>query len=338
MTQKTAIVLINVGTPDQPTTKAVRRYLSEFLNDPRVIDLPVILRKILVNLVIVPFRAPRSARLYKKVWTEKGSPLLYFSEQVQQKLQQELDSRAEVFMAMRYGNPSLGKVLADIRKDNYDRLVVFPLFPQYASSTTETAIRFVLDLVHSWTAALDVQVISQFYDNPAFLDAFAEQIRSYHPQQYDHLIFSFHGLPNRHLRKVHPDKPVDTCNCLNALPEYGRYCYKATCYQTSRELADRLSLTPEKYSVSFQSRLSKNWMAPFTDQTLMNLAQKGNKKVLVAAPSFVTDCLETIVEIGDEYQRLFIQNGGEKLQLVAGLNDSPRWIDAMEEILKPYQA
>lgn len=334
--KKTAVLLINVGTPDRPTVKAVRRYLSEFLNDRRVIDIPLVLQKILVNLIIVPFRAPKSAKLYQRLWTDKGSPLLYYSESVQEKLQQELDPKADVFMAMRYGNPSIGKALAAIQKGNYDKLVILPMFSQYASSTNGTAIQAVIDEVRKWNTIPEIHAINQFYDHPAFLDAFTDRIQSYQPENYDHVVFTYHGLPNRHLEKNHPDESIRTCNCETRFPEFGKFCYKATCYQTTRELVARLGLKPGQYSVSFQSRLSNNWMTPFTDQNLTGLAQKGNKKVLVVAPAFVADCLETTVEIGWEYKELYEKNGGEKLQMVESLNDSPRWISAMEEILAPY--
>jgi protoporphyrin/coproporphyrin ferrochelatase len=335
-TKKTAVILINVGTPDKPTVKAVRRYLSEFLNDARVIDLSWLARKILVNLIIVPFRAPKSTKLYQRLWTDKGSPLLYLSEQVQLGLQQKLASKADVYLAMRYGNPSIGKALSAIQKGNYDRVVTFPMFPQYASSTNGTAIQAVIDQIRKWNTIPEVSAINQFYSHPAFLDAFAERIQSYQPESYDHVIFSYHGLPNRHLEKNHPEESIKTCNCETALPEFGKFCYKATCYQTTRELVNRLGLKNGQYSVSFQSRLSNNWMTPFTDQNLISRAKQGNKNVLVVAPAFVADCLETTVEIGWEYKELFIENGGEKLQMVESLNDSPRWIAAMEEILNPY--
>ena len=182
--KKTAVILINVGTPDEPTVKAVRRYLSEFLNDRRVIDIPLVLQKILVNLIIVPFRAPKSTKLYQRLWTEKGSPLLYFSEQVQAGLQQKLGAKSDVFMAMRYGNPSIGKALSAIQKGNYDRVVIFPMFPQYASSTNGTAIQAVIDQIRRWNTIPEIRAINQFYDHPAFLDAFAERIRSYQPENF----------------------------------------------------------------------------------------------------------------------------------------------------------
>lgn len=336
MTKKTAVILLNVGTPDEPKVKAVRRYLSEFLNDRRVIDIPLVLQKILVNLIIVPFRAPKSTKLYQRLWTEKGSPLLYFSESLQVGLQQKLGAQADVFLAMRYGNPSIGKALAAIQKGNYDRLIVLPLFPQYASSTSGTAIQAIIDQVRKWNTIPEIHTINQFYDHPAFLDAFTERIRSYNPEKFDHVVFTYHGLPNRQLDKNHLGESFKTCNCEKRLPGFGHFCYKATCYQTTRELVKRLDLPEDKYSVSFQSRLSNNWMSPFTDKNLIGLAKKGCKNVLVTAPSFVTDCLETTIEIGFEYKELFVEHGGENLQMVESLNDSPAWVNALDELLKPY--
>jgi ferrochelatase len=333
---KTAIVLINVGTPDEPRIKAVRRYLFQFLNDRRVIDLPLVLQKILVNLIIVPFRAPKSTKLYERLWTENGSPLLYFGNRVQQQLEEQLAGKARVFLAMRYGNPGISAVLDQIRKGGFEKLIVLPLFPQYASSTSGTAIQAVSDEVRKWNTIPEVHFISQFYDHPAFLEVFAERIRSYNPEEYDHLIFTFHGLPNRHLDKNHPEVSHESCTCEMALPGHGRFCYKATCYETVRRLAALLNLKKGSYSVSFQSRLSSNWMTPFTDKNLMNRASLGAKKLLVAAPSFVADCLETTVEIGCEYKELFLRKGGETLQMVESLNDSPQWIAALKQIVEPY--
>jgi ferrochelatase len=333
---KTAILLINVGTPDEPTVKAVRRYLFQFLNDRRVIDLPLVLQKILVNLIIVPFRASKSTRLYQQLWTKNGSPLLLHAFQLQKKLQQKLNKQADVFVAMRYQKPSIPKTLKAIKKAGYTNIVILPLFPQYASSTNGTATQAVWDEMRKWNSIPNVHVINQFYDHPAFLDAFAKKIASYQPENYDHLIFTYHGLPNRHLDKNHPEISNTTCTCEQAMPEHGRLCYKATCYETTRQLVKRLGLKEGSYSVSFQSRLSKNWMMPFTDRNLMNRADQGATNILVAAPSFVADCLETMVEIGKEYKELFIEKGGEKLTMVESLNADDEWVNALKEIVDPF--
>lgn len=333
---KTAILLVNVGTPDEPTVKAVRRYLFQFLNDRRVIDLPLIPQKLLVNLIIVPFRAPKSTKLYQQLWTDKGSPLLYNALELQEKLQAKVDDKADVFIAMRYQNPSIHKATEAIKAAGYSKVVVLPLFPQYASSTNGTAIQAVWDEMRHWNSLPDLCMINQFYDHPAFLDAFAKKIDSYKPEEYDHLIFTYHGLPNRQLDKTHPGISNSTCTCEQAMPEHGKFCYKATCYETTRQLVKRLGLKEDSYSVSFQSRLSNNWMTPFTDKNLMSRAEAGATNLLVAAPSFVADCLETTVEIGMEYKELFKQKGGKKLTMVESLNADDDWVDALDTILNPY--
>jgi ferrochelatase len=331
--QRIAVLLVNVGTPDEPTVPAVRRYLFNFLNDRRVIDLPLIPQKLLVNLIIVPFRAPKSTELYKMLWTPEGSPLTANAEKNRDKLQAALGVNYEVFVAMRYENPSLKKVLHQIRDARFGKLIVFPVFPQYASSTTGTVGQFVFREVAGWNVMPEVRMIGQFYDHPLFVKAFAERIREYKPETWDHIIFSYHGLPVRQIKKAHPQVDPNSCSCKKALPAHGKFCYRATCYDTSRLLANALNLEQEDYSISFQSRLDKNWLEPFTDATLIKLAKKGYKRILVAAPAFVADCLETTVEIGIEYQDLFEKHGGEKVQLVESLNDHPLWIEAMKKII-----
>ncbi|MGE4586405.1 MAG: ferrochelatase [Mangrovibacterium sp.] len=330
---RTAVLLVNVGTPDEPTISSVRRYLYSFLNDRRVIDLPLILHKLLVNLIIVPFRAPKSVRLYKLLWTPEGSPLKVFSEKSRQALQEVLGAEYTVFMAMRYANPSLKQVLHQIRDGRFSRLVVLPLFPQYASSTTGTAAGYVLRELSRWTVIPEVRLVGPFYDHPLFLEAFTERIRSYNPLQWDHLIFSYHGLPLRQLRHVHPGVSAAGCSCSRTMPAQGRFCYRAACYETSRQLASRLGMKEDQYSVAFQSRLNKDWLEPFTDAVLIRKAREGCRRILVAAPAFVADCLETTVEIGMEYQKLFEGHGGEKIQLVESLNAHPLWIKTQEKLI-----
>lgn len=330
---KTAVILANVGTPDNPSVGAVRRYLFQFLNDKRVIDLPWLARKILVNLIIVPFRAPKSSKLYRRLWTNEGSPLLTISNKSAQKLQVLLGDNYEVFVGMRYQNPSLKMVLAQIQKKQFDKLVVVPVFPQYASSTVGTINELVSKEISQWNVTPQLHFVNQFYNHSGFIAGFAQRIKKYEPEKYDHLIFSYHGLPFSQTDRVHPKIKTQECLCENSLPEHGRFCYKATCYETTRLLAKELKLKPGTYSVAFQSRLTKNWLRPFTDQKIMNLAQQGKKRILIAAPAFVADCLETIVEIGIEYQQLFTENGGEKIQLVESLNDSDQWISTLKDIV-----
>ncbi len=326
---KKALLIINLGTPDSSDVKDIRRYLTAFLNDPRVIDLPWLLRKLLVNLVIIPFRVRNSAKLYKQLWTTQGSPLLYILQNLGNKLQKKMDGNMEVIPAMRYGNPSLKKALNYIRDEGFEEVVVFPLFPQYASSTTGSVFDFIMKKMKKWEVIPSVQMMHQYYDDQNFLNAFAHRIRPYKPWNYDHVVFSYHGLPLRQINKTHPDIQEKTCSCDVELPAHGRSCYKATCYDTTRLLAEKLDLKPAHYSISFQSRLSKNWLKPFTDETLINLARQGKKRVLIVAPAFVADCLETTIELGVEYDELFKAHGGEELQLVESLNDDDNWVRAI---------
>jgi protoporphyrin/coproporphyrin ferrochelatase len=330
---KKAVILANVGTPDKPEPRAVFNYLTQFLNDYRVIDLPWLGRKILVNGIIIPFRLLNSTRLYKKLWTDKGSPLLYHTESLATKLENELGADYKVFTGMRYGKPSLNKVMQSIKEEGFDQVIVMPMFPQYASSTSGTATEKILQTISSWNVIPDTRFIGQFYDHPAYLDAFVEKAKQYDLQAYDHIIFSYHGLPDTHVNRIHPGIKVSECSCEQHMPEHGRFCYKATCFETTRLLAKRLGVPAEKHSVSFQSRLSKNWLTPFSDKVVADLAKSGKKNVLVFAPSFVTDCLETVIEIGFEYAEIFHENGGETLQMADGLNDSDVWAKALKRII-----
>lgn len=325
---------MNVGSPDEPEIGAVWRYLTEFLNDKRVIDLPWLLRKFLVNFIIIPFRVRNSTRLYKLLWTEKGSPLIACSFEMKQKLQIKLGDNFDVFVAMRYQKPDYKKVIRQIKEQGFKKLILFPLYPHYAMSTTETTVAAVERELKKQKVNIELKVVDQFYDDPRFIHAFAKQGRKYDLTRYDHVVFSYHGLPNRQLEKCHPGIKVEQCSCQHSMPEHGHHCYRATCYATTRLLANELGLKPGDYTVGFQSRLDKNWMEPFTDEVLLAKLKEGKKRILVFAPAFVTDCLETIIEIGDEYQEIFLKEGGEKLQLVESLNAEPAWIETMEQLIK----
>ncbi len=333
MQSKTGVLLVNLGTPDSPSVKDVRSYLSQFLNDPRVIDLPWLLRKMLVNLIIVPFRAPKSAKIYKKLWTKDGSPLLLHSTKVKQLLQTELDAQYDVHLAMRYKNPSLPSVLETMRKMNYAKIIVLPMFPQYASASTGSAIEEVMRIISSWWVIPEVKFITQYYNHPSFIDACVERGKQYNIDQYDHILFSYHGLPERQVDKVYDEGLCADHDCENEITEENKYCYKATCYATTRLLTERLNIPKDKYTVCFQSRLDKKWLEPFSDKVVEECAKKGMKRILVFSPAFTADCLETIIEIGDEYQEIFKHHGGDKVQLVESLNDHPVWIKCLKELV-----
>ena len=330
---RTGVLLINLGTPDSPSVGDVRSYLSQFLNDPRVIDIPWVFRKILVNLIIVPFRAPKSAKIYQKLWTPNGSPLLYYSLKVRELLQNELQSEYEVHLAMRYKNPSIPDVMEKMKKRNYSRIIVVPLFPQYASASTGSAHDEVMRVLRTWWVIPDITFVSQYYDRPAFINAIVERARKYDINTFDHILFSYHGLPERHVDKVYNNGLCADHDCENKITEENKYCYKATCYATTRLLAEAIKIPKDKYTVCFQSRLDEKWLKPFSDKVVEECARKGMKKILVFSPAFTADCLETIIEIGDEYQEIFKLHGGEHVQLVESLNDHPLWIRCLKEIV-----
>ncbi len=331
---KTAVILVNVGTPDSPSVKDVRRYLFEFLNDARIIDIPWLLRKILVNLIIVPFRAPKSAKLYKLLWSNKGAPLMFHSNSVKEKLQQQLASNYTVFAAMRYGNPNIRDEMEQIRTMSFSKIIVLPMFPQYASSSSGTAVEAVMQQIKNWNVIPEIRVIGQFYSHPQFVSAMAERINEYHPAKYDHIIFSYHGLPLTHINSVHPQHDSESCTCNKQFPAHGEFCYKATCYETTRLLAAKLGISNDKYSQSFQSRLAKKWLKPFTDKLLISKAEEGVKSILIIAPAFVADCLETTVELGIEYKNMFLKAGGKNLDYVESLNDMPAWISNIKSLIE----
>jgi ferrochelatase len=328
------LLLVNTGTPDSPDVRHVRKYLSEFLNDKRVIDLPWLIRKILVNIIIVPFRSPKSAMLYRRLWRDTGSPLKYNLDNLVKKVQCLVGNEYRVIGGMRYGNPSLTEILRTLERDIPEQIIVFPLYPHYASSTSGSVSDFIMNEIRTWNIIPDVSITGQFYSHPSFIDAVADKVRKYDPYTFDHILFSYHSLPLRHLQKIHPETDCTRCNCNEEFPEYGSFCYRATCYETTRLLAEKLNLIQKKYSTSFQSRLSKNWLAPFTDGRLTELAHSGKRRVLVVAPSFVADCLETVIEIKEEYSKLFEKEGGEILILSESLNDSDNWAHAVIKIAK----
>ncbi len=334
MKAKTGVLLINLGTPDSPSVKDVRKYLFEFLNDPRVIDIPAVARFFLVNFIIVPFRVSKSAKRYKELWKEDGSPILFYGRSVQKKLQQALGDNFDVELAMRYQNPGLDEVLSQAEKNNYEKIIIVPLFPQYASATTGSIIEKAMKIIGKWFIIPEIKIISQFYDNEDFLNTIVERANKYNTKDYDHILFSYHGLPVRQVDKVYGDGTLcEEHNCELEINESNPYCYKATCYATTRLLVEKLNIPKEKHTVCFQSRLDKNWLEPFSDKVVIEQAKKGVKKLLVFSPAFVADCLETTIEIGMEYQKLFEQHGGEVVQLVESLNDHPMWVEALKKMV-----
>lgn len=336
MKNKTAILLINLGTPDAPSPGKVAKYLTQFLNDKRVIDINAIGRFFLVNFIIVPFRSFKSSKLYQKIWTSEGSPLLINSLALKEKLQNQLGEDYFVELAMRYQKPSIHQALERIRKQGAEKIHILPLYPQHASSSTGSTIEEVLTLIKTWEVIPNLNIISKFYDHPAYIQAFVNEAKKYDLNSFDHIVFSYHGLPERQIKKASAHYGNHTCHfgtCCNTITKNNQYCYRANCMETTRQLVKALNISEGNYTSSFQSRLNNKWLMPFSDKVIEDLAKNGAKKVLVFSPAFVADCLETVYEIGTEYQELFHQHGGEKITLVNSLNANDDWVKAVKEIV-----
>ncbi len=333
---KTAVIAINIGTPAQPNPEAVGNYLRKFLMDPLVIDIPFPLRWVLVNLMIIPKRKKDSAKLYEKIWTEKGSPLLLHSENFVRGLQEKLGGNYLVELGMRYGSPSIEEVVNKLKRSHFQgRVVAFPLYPQYSLAATESSIKFLRKcLAGAGMSSLPLIEIPPFYQEKGFLDAFAEVARNSLSQiSYDHLLFSFHGLPERQVKKVGHIcfEKEDCCDTIN---EKNRLCYRAQSFYTAKAIAERLKLEPAKYDICFQSRLNDRWIPPFTDHFYRTLPQKGVKRLAVICPSFVADCLETLEEVALRGDEEFRRHGGEKVTLIPSLNAEVSWISAAATLVK----
>jgi len=326
----TGLLLINLGTPDDPSTPAVRRYLREFLGDPRVIDINAVGRALLLNLFILPFRPKKSAAAYQTIWDgTRGSPLLYHSQDLAAGVAARLGDTWRVELAMRYGKPAIADAMAKLR--DCERIVVLPLFPQYATSSTGTAVVKVMELAAAEWNVPAIDVVPAFFADPGFLDAFvAVATPALAAAKPDHVLFSFHGLPERQIQKTdatgaHCLKSATCCDTL-ANPS----CYRAQCYATARALVARLKLAPDGFTICFQSRLGRTpWIQPFTDHEIDRLAKAGVKRLAVLCPAFVADCLETVEEIGIRAVEQFKAAGGDDLVLVPSLNATPAWIDAV---------
>jgi ferrochelatase len=333
---KKGILLINLGTPDAPSRGAVYTYLKQFLTDGRVIDIPWLPRNLLVRGIIVPFRSGSSAKLYKKLWTEKGSPLKIYGERLAEGVQQHLGEEYEVELAMRYQNPSIESALNKLLAKQVSEIVVFPLFPHYASASTGSVHEEVMRLLSKRQVIPSLKLVNSYYDDPRLIDGFVENSKKFDLETYDHVLFSFHGIPQRHMRKA------DDCghclkveNCCNTISISNQFCYSAQCHATAQAIVEKLGLSKDQYTICYQSRLGNDpWMQPYTSDIIEERAKKGDKRMLVFCPAFVADCLETTIEILDEYKEEFIEKGGEHIDLVESLNDNPNWIKTVAEMVK----
>ena len=337
MLGKKGILLINLGTPDDPGRGAVYRYLKEFLMDRRVIDIPWLQRTLLVRGIIAPFRSGQSSKLYKELWTENGSPLKYYGEKLTEGVQKDLGSDFEVELAMRYQSPSIESGIDKLMKKGVSSILVFPLFPQYASASTGSAHEEVMRVISQKQVIPDVKMINSFHNLPGMIEVFSDNARAFDIPSYDHILFSYHGLPARQLIKADPTghhcKKAE--NCCAVLGVHNQHCYSAQCYDTTYAIANNLGLKKEDYTICFQSRLGRaEWNKPYTSDVLKIRAEKGDKKLLVLCPAFVADCLETTVEVSTEYMEEFQEMGGETVDLVPSLNDHPKWIKTVSDLIR----
>ena len=332
--KKQGVLLVNLGTPDSTKTSDVRKYLREFLSDKRVVDIPSVPRWLLVNGIIAPFRAPKSAEEYRKLFDERGSPLKYYTEDITHLLQDKLGDKFMVKYAMRYQSPSLPQVLSEL-KEQVASIHVIPLFPQYASATTGSVIDRVMEITKTWQVIPELKFTSQFFEEQLFIETIVDQGKKLMENgHYEHFVFSYHGLPERQIRKASYGNQCQLGGCCGKLTEKNRFCYRAQGFETTRLVARSLGIQEDDYTVCFQSRLGKDpWVKPYTEDVLKELAEKGIKRVLAFSPAFVSDCLETTIEVGETYQEDFLEAGGEHWDLVPSLNAEDKWVECLKKLV-----
>ncbi len=333
------ILLVNLGTPNSPGRYDVYKYLKQFLLDKRVIDINAISRNLLVRGIIAPFRSKPTGKLYQELWTEEGSPLMVNGQKLRNGVQKMLGEDYVVELAMRYQTPSIESALKKLEAAKISSLTLLPLFPQYTSACNGSVYEEVNRLLSKQLAIPKVNFINSFHDFEPMIEVFAARGREHDIDSYDHVLFSYHGLPQRQMVKTDiGNHCMQSEDCCKTLSLKNQYCYSAQCYDTTYAIAAKLGLSPEQYSVCFQSRLGRApWLQPYTSKTLEEMAEKGMKRLLVFCPSFVSDCLETTIEVSVEYQEEFEEMGGEHVQLVEGLNDHPQWIEAVVKLLKEQE-
>ena len=330
---KRAVLLANLGSPDNPDVSSVRRYLNKFLMDPYVIQLPWLLRRLIVGLFVLPFRPHKSAEAYQSVWTDRGSPLIALSMDLLATLKKTVEM--PIGMSMRYGKPSIeSEMLRLANEPDIEEIFFIPLYPHYAESTVTTSFWEAEKVIKKHNLDIKLNVISPFYNNPAYINALVSSASEYlhDNESYEHILFSYHGLPESHLTKIDPTNAhcLQFENCCNTPSPAHATCYRHQVYETTRLFVENAGLNEDQYTVSFQSRLGKaKWLEPSTEETLKQLAGKGVKKVLVLCPAFVTDCLETLEEIEIQGAEQFKAAGGESLILVPCLNTHPAWVDTL---------
>jgi ferrochelatase len=328
---------MNLGSPDSTEVRDVRRYLDEFLMDERVIDYPYLFRLLLVKGIIVPFRAPKSAEAYKSIWTKEGSPLIVFTKQLRECLQKQVAEPVEV--AMRYGNPTPQTAYASLLKKvpALEEVILMPLYPHYAMSSYETAVEYMKKVHKKNRYSFKLTTIEPYYSNVEYIRALSESIKPYLNNDFDKLLFSYHGVPERHILKgditgSHCLKSPDCCEIDS--PAH-TYCYRHQCFRTTSLVTSELQVPNEKFELTFQSRLGRDkWLTPYTAQRLSELPKEGMKKLLIACPAFVSDCLETLEEIAEQGKEIFLHAGGESFTMIPCLNTHPIWVSAIVSLVR----
>ncbi|MES2003157.1 MAG: ferrochelatase [Bacteroidota bacterium] len=334
---KKAILLMNLGSPDSTEVKDVRKYLNEFLMDGRVIDIPWIARALLIKGIIVPSRAPKSAAAYRTIWTKEGSPLIVLTNQLQEALQQQVS--VPVAIAMRYGSPSPKQAYDLLLQQNpaLDEVIIVPLYPHYAMSSYETAVVQAKEQHAAGKYPFRISFVKPFYNEPGYIAALADTIQPWLQKEYDHILFSYHGIPERHLRKTEGGNGCNcmkTSNCCETNTEAHATCYRHQVFTTTKLVAEKLGLPGDKYSISFQSRLGGGWLQPFTDKRLEEMPKEGIKKLLILCPAFVSDCLETLEEIAERGKESFMEAGGESYNMIPCLNTNPIWVSTLAKYVE----
>jgi ferrochelatase len=338
---KRAIVLMNLGSPDSTDVKDVKRYLDEFLMDKRVIDSPWLMRMLLVKGIIVPFRSPKSAEAYKSIWTEEGSPLIVLSEQLQEAVKVHLEE--PVAITMRYGNPSPRQTFDELVNEHQDleEVLLIPMYPHYAMSSYETAVEYAREIHKKYKYGFKLNVIKPYYNDTDYVSALADSIKPYLEQEFDQILFSYHGVPERHIYKgdITGHHCLKVANCCEVDSPAHAFCYRHQCLVTTKLVSEQLGIPSEKYAFSFQSRLGRaEWLKPYTAVRLAELPKEGVKKLLVACPAFVSDCLETLEEIAVEGKHIFMENGGESFTMIPCLNVHPIWVQTLVKWIRDYAA
>ena len=338
MSRKAALIL-NLGSPESTSVADVRRYLKEFLLDERVIDSSPFVRNLVVRGLILPTRPKRSAEAYLKVWTEDGSPLVVTSRNLQRKVQDRVDIPVE--LAMRYGTPSIPEVISKLKDKGIENLFIMPMYPHYAMSSYETVLVRVQEEIQLQAPSMTWTVLQPFYKDEDYINAMVENARPHITDDLDKVLFSFHGIPERHLRKADSSQAhcLTTPDCCNVCHPVQGTCYRHQCFETVKAMTKQLGLPMGKQSISFQSRLGREpWLRPYTDHVLEQFPEKGVKRLAVICPAFVSDCLETLEEINMEGRKEFLAAGGEFFTMIPCLNEHPAWISMLANRIQDWDS